>query len=169
MGSDARGRRHTSPAWLDMITDQSATARGRKLVVQVVETFQKGGQASIVEALDAVEVGRKAGMKVAPVMIYGDDVTHLVTEEGVAYLYKAQNLEERRAAIAAIAGATEVGLRAVPQRTAELRSRGVVATPDDLGVRRSEARRTLLAARSIDDLVAWSGGLYQPPARFRSW
>jgi malonate decarboxylase alpha subunit len=169
MGSDARGRRHTSPAWLDMITDPGATARGRKLVVQVVETFQKGGQASIVDALDAIEVGRKAGMAVAPIMIYGDDVTHLVTEEGVAYLYKASNREERRTAIAAIAGATEVGRRAVPQRTAELRARGIVATPDDLDVRRSEARRTLLAARSIDDLVAWSGGLYQPPARFRSW
>jgi len=27
----------------------------------------------------------------------------------------------------------------------------------------------LLAARSIDDLVTWSDGLYAPPARFRSW
>jgi malonate decarboxylase alpha subunit len=44
-----------------------------------------------------------------------------------------------------------------------------VATPEDLKVRRIEASRTLLAARSIDDLVAWSGGLYQPPAKFRSW
>jgi malonate decarboxylase alpha subunit len=25
------------------------------------------------------------------------------------------------------------------------------------------------AARSIEDLVAWSGGLYSPPARFSSW
>jgi malonate decarboxylase alpha subunit len=169
MGSDARGRRHASPAWLDMITHRTATARGRKLVVQMVETFQKGGQPSVVETLDAVAVGNKCGMPVAPVMIYGDDVTHVVTEEGVAYLYKAEGLGERRAAIAAIAGATEVGLRADPGRTADLRARGVVATPEDLGVRRTEARRTLLAARSIDDLVAWSGGLYQPPAQFRSW
>lgn len=169
MGSDARGRRHASAAWLDMITDKSATARGRKLVVQVVETFHKGGEQSIVETLDAVAVGKKSGMPVAPVMIYGDDVTHLVTEEGVAYLYKTEGLEERRAAIAAIAGATEIGLRADRKRTAELKSRGVVATPEDLGVRRTDASRTLLAARSIDDLVAWSGGLYQPPAKFRSW
>jgi malonate decarboxylase alpha subunit len=169
MGSDARGRRHTSAAWLDMITGKSATARGRKLVVQVVETFHKGGEQSIVETLDAVAVGKKAGMTIAPVMIYGDDVTHLVTEEGVAYLYKTESLEERKAAIASIAGATEIGLRADQKRTAELRSRGIVATPEDLGVRRTDARRTLLAARSIDDLVAWSGGLYQPPAKFRSW
>ena len=29
-------------------------------------------------------------MPLAPVMIYGDDVTHVLTEEGIAYLYKAQ-------------------------------------------------------------------------------
>jgi malonate decarboxylase alpha subunit len=169
MGSDARGRRHPSAAWLDMITNKSATARGRKLVVQVVETFHKGGEQSIVDTLDAVAVGKKAGMPIAPVMIYGDDVTHVVTEEGIAYLCKTDGLEERKAAIAAIAGATEVGLRADPKRTAELRSRGIVATPEDLGVRPTDAHRNLLAARSIDDLVAWSGGLYQPPAKFRSW
>jgi malonate decarboxylase alpha subunit len=169
MGSDARGRRHSSAAWLDMITGKSDTARGRKLVVQVVETFHKGGEQSIVDTLDAVAVGRKARMPLAPVMIYGDDVTHLVTEEGVAYLYKTEGLEERKAAIAAIAGATQIGLRADRNRTADLRSRGLVATPEDLKVRRTDASRTLLAARSIDDLVAWSGGLYQPPAKFRSW
>ena len=169
MGSDARGRRHASAAWLDMITNKSATARGRKLVVQVVETFHKGGEQSIVETLDAIAVGKKAQMPMAPVMIYGDDVTHLVTEEGIAYIYKAEGLEERKAAIAAIAGATDIGLRADAKRTASLRARGIVATPEDLGVRRTEARRTLLAARSIDDLVAWSDGLYQPPAKFRSW
>jgi malonate decarboxylase alpha subunit len=169
MGSDARGRRHASAAWLDMITNKSATARGRKLVVQVVETFHKGGEQSIVETLDAIAVGKKAQMPMAPVMIYGDDVTHLVTEEGIAYIYRAEGLEERKAAIAAVAGATEIGLRADAKRTGNLRARGIVATPEDLGVRRTEARRTLLAARSIDDLVAWSDGLYQPPAKFRSW
>jgi malonate decarboxylase alpha subunit len=169
MGSDARGRRHPTAAWLNMITDKSDVARGRKLVVQVVETFHKGGEPSIVETLDAVAVGKKSGMPVAPVMIYGDDVTHLVTEEGVAYLYRTEGLDERKAAIAAIAGVTEIGLGANRERTADLRSRGIVATPEDLDVRRAEASRTLLAARSIDDLVAWSGGLYQPPAKFRSW
>ena len=77
-----------------MITRQSPTARGRKLVVQIVETFQKGGAPAIVETLDAVEVGKKGRMPVAPVMIYGDDVTHVVTEEGVAYLYKTEGLEQ---------------------------------------------------------------------------
>ena len=70
---------------------------------------------------------------------------------------------------AAVAGATDIGRSAEPGRTAELRSRGIVAYPEDLGVRRIDAKRSLLAARSIEDLVAWSGGLYAPPARFRSW
>jgi len=26
-----------------------------------------------------------------------------------------------------------------------------------------------LAAKSVADLVDWSGGLYNPPAKFRSW
>src|SRR5215469_14126232 len=43
MGHDPHGRRHASDAWLDLKTDASPTTRGRKLVVQTVETFQKGG------------------------------------------------------------------------------------------------------------------------------
>jgi malonate decarboxylase alpha subunit len=169
MGHDPHGRRHASPAWLDLKTDPSPTAKGRKVVVQIVETFHKGGVPTFVETLDAVEVGKKAGMPIAPVMIYGNDVSHVVTEEGIAYLYKTQSLEERRRALAAVAGISPIGLRAKPQETAELRKRGVVAYPEDIGVRRLQANRSLLAARSVEDLVAWSGGLYNPPAKFRSW
>jgi malonate decarboxylase alpha subunit len=169
MGHDPGGRRHSSPAWLSLITAEAPIVRGRKLVVQLVETFSRGGVPALVESLDAVAVGRESGMAIAPVMIYGEDVSHVVSEEGIAYLYKATGLEERRAALAAIAGATTIGRRADPARSAALRARGIVAYPEDLGVRRADASRTLLAARSIEDLVAWSGGLYQPPARFRSW
>jgi malonate decarboxylase alpha subunit len=169
MGHDPHGRRHSSAPWLSLITADAPVVRGRKLVVQLVETFKKGGVPSIVESLDAVEVGRNSGMPIAPVMIYGDDVSHVVTEEGIAYLYKTQGAEERRAAVAAIAGATPVGLRSDAGRTASLRARGVIAYPQDLGVSRMAAKRSLLAARSIEDLVAWSDGLYKPPAVFRSW
>ncbi len=169
MGHDPKGRRHSSPAWLSLITAQAPVMRGRKLVVQLAETFKKGGAPTIVETLDAVEVGLKSGMPIAPVMIYGDDVSHVVTEEGIAYLYKTDSSEERRAAVAAIAGATTIGMRAEPKRSAALRERGVIAYPEDLGVSPLAAQRSLLAARSIEDLIAWSDGLYQPPARFRSW
>jgi malonate decarboxylase alpha subunit len=169
MGHDPHGRRHASPAWLDLKTNPSPTARGRKLVVQTVETFAKGDVPAFVETLDAVEVGKKAGMPIAPIMIYGDDVSHVVTEEGIAYLYKAEGTEERRRALAAVAGVSPVGLRAKPKETAELRQKGIVAYPEDIGVRRLQANRSLLAARSMEDLVAWSGGLYNVPAKFRSW
>ena len=169
LGSDARGRRHASPAWLSLITSDSPIARGRKLCVQVVETFKAGGVPLFVESLDAIQVGKDANLPVAPVMIYGEDVTHIVTEEGIAYLYKADCLEQRRAAVAAIAGVTKVGLKSTDKQVEKLRQLGVVAYPEDLGVRRSDATRSLLSARSMKDLVTWSGGLYEPPARFRSW
>jgi malonate decarboxylase alpha subunit len=169
MGHDPHGRRHSSPAWLDLKTNADPTLPGRKLVVQTLETFAKGGEPAFVETLDAVEVGKKAGMPIAPIMIYGQDVSHVVTEEGIAYLYKTEGVEERRRALAAVAGISPVGLKAKANETAELRRRGIVAFPEDIGVRRVQANRSLLAARSMEDLVAWSGGLYQPPAKFRSW
>jgi len=49
MGHDPHGRRHASHAWLDLKADTSPTTRGRKLVVQTVETFQKGGVPAFVE------------------------------------------------------------------------------------------------------------------------
>lgn len=169
LGSDPRGRRHSSVPWLEMTSSDEEVRRGRKIVVQLVETFQESGVPTFVERLDAVELGKSAGLPLAPVMIYGDDVTHVVTEEGIAYLYRARDLDERRAALAAIAGVTKIGLGADEARTQALRAAGIVAFPEDLGVRRNEANRTLLAARSVRELVEWSGGLYDPPKRFRSW
>jgi len=169
MGHDPHGRRHSSRAWLDLVGSPSPLARGRKLVVQTVETFRSGNSPAFVETLDAVAVGRKAGMPLAPVMIYGDDVSHVVTEEGIAYLYKAEGQAERRRALAAVAGVSPIGLKAKPEETAAFRKRGIVAYPEDIGVERLQATRSLLAARSMEDLVAWSGGLYTPPPQFRSW
>lgn len=169
MGHDPHGRRHSSHAWLDLIKNRTPVSRGRKIVVQLIETFQRGGVPTIVDELDAVEVARQAKMPLAPIMIYGDDVSHVVTEEGIAYLYKTDSGEERRQALAAVAGVTDVGLRADSKVVAALRERQIVAYPEDLGVRRLDAKRSLLAARSVEDLVEWSGGLYSPPSRFRSW
>jgi malonate decarboxylase alpha subunit len=169
MGHDPHGRRHPSPAWLDLIQTDSLLARGRKLVVQMVETFQSGQTPTFVESLDAVQLARDTGMPLAPVMVYGDDVSHVLTEEGIAYLYKAQSLEQRRQMLAAIAGVTPIGLQHQPATTTAMRKAGLIALPEDLGIRRSDANRSLLAAKSMADLVSWSDGLYQPPARFRSW
>jgi malonate decarboxylase alpha subunit len=92
MGHDPKGRRHSTPAWLSLITADAPVVRGRKLVVQLVKTFRKGAP-SFVESLDAVRVGKQCGMPIAPVMIYGEDVSHVVSEEGIAYLYRTQGVE----------------------------------------------------------------------------
>jgi malonate decarboxylase alpha subunit len=84
MGADARGRRHASPAWLK--AGQQARAgrnvipRGQKLVVQMVETFREHMHPAFVERLDAWELAEQADMAIPPVMIYGDDETHILTE-----------------------------------------------------------------------------------------
>jgi len=172
MGADARGRRHATTAWLTAGREASvggATVRGRKLVVQMVETFREHMEPAFVEELDAVEVGRSAGMALTPVMIYGDDVTHVLTEEGIANLLLCRSDAEREQAIRGVAGYTPVGLARDRRAVQALRERGVIRRAEDLGIDKRDATRDLLAARSIKDLVRASGGLYDPPARFRNW
>ncbi|WP_125565477.1 malonate decarboxylase subunit alpha [Companilactobacillus insicii] len=169
MGSNPTGRRHSTPAWQSLRPDNDPLGKGQKLVVQMVETFGSNKKPVFVDHLDAEEVRKEAKLANVPIMIYSEDTTHIVTEEGIAYLYKTDSMAERQAAIEAIAGVTPVGLRSNPKQLADLRARGIVALPEDLGVHRNEAKRSLLAAQTMDDLVSWSDGLYNPPAKFRSW
>ena len=169
MGSNPHGRRHSTPAWQSLRPDDDPLGKGQKLVVQMVETFGSNKKPVFVDHLDAEEVQKEAKLANVPIMIYSEDTTHIVTEEGIAYLYKTDSMAERQAAIEAIAGVTPVGLRSNPKQLADLRAKGIVALPEDLGVHRNEAKRSLLAAQNMDDLVKWSDGLYNPPAKFRSW
>jgi malonate decarboxylase alpha subunit len=143
--------------------------RGKRLVVQLQETFREKLIPGFVKELDAWKLAESAHLDIPPVMIYGDDLTHIVSEEGIAYLHKCANLDERTSAIQAIAGYTEVGLEADPVATKVLRKKGIVKTPEDLGIDVTRANRSLLAAKDIRELVVWSKGLYNPPARFRNW
>jgi len=77
--------------------------------------------------------------------------------------------EERAEAIRGVAGYTPVGLARNRRMTENLRDRGVIRRAEDLGIDARDASRDLLAARSMKDLVRWSGGLYDPPRRFRNW
>ena len=169
MGSNPTGRRHSTPAWQSLKPDDDPFAKGQKLVVQMVETFGANKKPVFVDHLDAEEVRKEAKLANVPIMIYSEDTTHIVTEEGIAYLYKTDSMEERKAAIEAIAGVTPVGLRSNLEEVKKLREKGIVALPEDLGVRREDAKRSLLAAQTMDDIVEWSHGLYNPPAKFRSW
>ncbi|MDN5951132.1 MAG: malonate decarboxylase subunit alpha [Loigolactobacillus coryniformis] len=169
MGSNPTGRRHSTPAWQSLKPADDPLARGQNLVVQMVETYGATKRPVFVDHLDAEEVRKEAKLANVPVMIYSEDTTHIVTEEGIAYLYKTDSMAERQAAIEAIAGVTPIGLRSDPDTLKDLRARGIVALPEDLGVRRNDAKRSLLAAQNMADLVKWSKGLYNPPAKFRSW
>jgi malonate decarboxylase alpha subunit len=173
MGADARGRRHASPAWLkagrQAHEGSGLMPRGRKLVVQMVETFREHMQPAFVEKLDAWELAKTTGMELPPVMIYGDDVSHILTEEGIANLLLCRTDEEREQAIRGVAGYTAVGLGRDRRMVENLRDRGVIRRAEDLGIDKRLATRDLLAARSVKDLVRASGGLYDPPKRFRNW
>ncbi|VTZ48283.1 Acetyl-S-ACP:malonate ACP transferase [Methylocella tundrae] len=174
MGSDARGRRHPSQPWLQAGKEADpdgspALRRGRKLVVQIGETFGEGNAPTFVEKLDAIALAERLHLDLAPVMIYADDVTHIVTEEGIANLLLCRDRDEREQAVRGVAGYTEVGRGRDAKMVRRLRERGVIQRPEDLGVDVLDADRSLLAARSIKDLVRWSGGLYRPPSKFRNW
>ncbi|MGM9489900.1 malonate decarboxylase subunit alpha [Ideonella sp. YS5] len=176
MGADARGRRHASPAWLKAGREArsgrsgaAGTPRGQKLVVQMVETFREHMQPAFVDRLDAWTLQQQAGMAVPPIMIYGEDVTHILTEEGIANLLLCRTDEEREQAIRGVAGYTAVGLGRDRRMVENLRDRGIIRRPQDMGIDPREATRNLLAARSMRDLVRASGGLYNPPRRFRHW
>ena len=173
MGCQAPGRRHPTKAWLKVGAEANpgpGSIPGRKLVVQLAETFQSGRVPTFVEELDAQDPAIKKAMHgVAPVMIYGDDVTHIVTEEGIANLAACRSIEERRAAIRGVAGYTPVGLKRNKRETQALRARGIIQLPEDVGVSPSDVSRSLLAAQDVKGLVRWSGGLYDPPAQFVDW
>ncbi|WP_374680883.1 malonate decarboxylase subunit alpha [Accumulibacter sp.] len=171
MGSDPHGRRHASPAWLKAGREAAGpnAIRGRKLVVQMVETFREHMAPVFVEELDAWQLQKVMGADLPPIMIYGDDVSHIVTEEGIANLLLCRSPEEREQAIRGVAGFTPVGMARDKRAVENLRDRGIVRRPEDLGIDPRQASRDLLAARSVKDLVRWSGGLYAPPSRFRNW
>lgn len=174
MGSDARGRRHPSAPWLqagaEADPDTAAPLRrGRKLVVQIGETFGEGNSPLFVEKLGALELAEKLDLDLAPIMVYADDTTHIVTEEGIANLLLCRTADEREQAIRGVAGFTEIGRGRDKAMVERLRERKIIQRPEDLGIDPLDANRNMLAARSIKDLMLASGGLYRPPSRFRNW
>lgn len=166
MGNASGGRRHTTRAWCEMAPKDGSMASGRKLVVQMMKSSSKFGPGFVPE-LEAVKIGRKAGMAAAPVMIYGEDVTHVVTEQGIAYLYQAQTPAERTKLLACVAQGTPLGEQVSAADIRDLRKAGCIAYPEDLEIDRSRANKELLAAKTLEEIAEISGGLYEVPERFR--
>ena len=173
MGCDAHGRRHPSDPWLkagrEAADGHPALVRGRKLVVQIIETFSEKMVPTFVEKLDSLNLAEKLHLELAPVMIYGDDVTHIVSEDGIANLLLCRTGDEREQAIRGIAGFTAVGRGRDRKMVEKLRERKVIQRPEDLGINPLDVHRSMLAAQSVKDLMRWSGNLYDPPAKFRNW
>lgn len=173
MGTNAGGRRHSTNAWLQVGKNypmneilNGPMPVGKKLVVQIVQSCRKIEKPTFVERLDAWQLAEKANLPLPPVMIYGQDLTHIVTDIGIAYLYRCKDLEERKAAICSVAGKSPLGSMVDENKIGELRDRKLVQYPEDLKINVQEATKDRLAAKSIEELVEWSGGLYVPPARF---
>jgi malonate decarboxylase alpha subunit len=127
----------------------------------------KKGKPTFVERLDAWDLAESAKMDLPPVMIYGEDVTHIITEEGIANLLLCTTPEEREQAIRGVAGSTPVGLARNKRIVENLRDRKAILRPEDLGITPSDATRDRLAAKTFEDITEMSGGLYHPPDQCR--
>ena len=165
LGGTPPGRRHNSPATTAAGGMREQVFRGRKLVVQLTPTrSEKKNIPVFVEELDAQQLHKDGIFPEPPVMIAGDQVTHIVTEAGIAYLDRCPDDATRRKAVAAVAGDTPVGLSVDAAAKAALHAAGIVKTAADLGIDPATATTDLLPVHSLQDLVAASGGLYRIPA-----
>lgn len=166
MGNATSGRRHTTKPWCEMAPGGDSYISGKKLVVQMLKSSSAFGPGFVPE-LDAVEIGRKAGMKETPVMIYGEDVTHVVTEQGIAYLYTSEDPSVRTKLLGSIAQGTPIGEKVSAEEIKRFRDNGMVALPEDLSISPAEATKDKLAAKSLQEIQEWSGGLYDIPQKFQ--
>lgn len=149
MGSDPHGRRHLSDTYKQI-------NQGQKLVVQIATTHRWNHQPVFVDKLSAKQIQNH--MDIDPIMIYSNDTTHIVTEKGIANLYRTDSPNEKRLAIAAISGNHTCSTKDIQR----LKTRNILQTPADLNIDPKQATRDLLAAQTMDDLVKCSHGLYHP-------
>ena len=170
MGHDPRGRRHSEPAWLSLITADGPIVRGRKLVVQLVETFKKRRRAGAgriarcgtgrARQRDAARAGHDLRRRCEPRRERGG---HRLSLQGAG----------SRGAARGARGDRRRDRHRPPRRPRPhrepARARAWSPTP-----RTSACSAPRRAARCWPRAASrtWSpgpGGLYQPPARFRSW
>ncbi len=164
LGGTPPGRRHNSVATTAAGATSEQVFRGRKLVVQMTPTrSEKKNIPVFVDELDAQQLHKDGVFAEPPVMIAGEQVTHIVTEIGIAYLDKCPDSATRQKAVAAVAGDTTVGATSTAADREALRKAGILKTVADLGLDPAQATTDLLPAHSLEDLVAASGGLYRIP------
>jgi malonate decarboxylase alpha subunit len=164
LGSTPPGRRHYTKTFKMAGHKENDVIYGRKLVVQITPTVsEKKGIPVFKNQLDAMDLYKEGFFRVPPIMISGDQITHIVTEKGIGYLHKCMNIETRMKVVAGIAGDTEVGKTISEKEILQLRKKKLIQTPEDLGIDIKRANKKLLAAKSVKDLEKISNGLYRPP------
>ncbi len=164
LGGTPPGRRHLTDTFKQSGCMINNNFSGRKLVIQVTPTVSaKKSIPVFVEELDAVGLWKEGLFDAPPVMIAHDQMTHIVTEKGIAYLDRCVDIKERMNAIKSVAGDTPVGRKENKKITDRLRKSGKVKYISDLGINPKEATRKWLAAQNLNDLIKISGGLYEPP------
>ena len=104
MGSDPRGRRHPSRRLAEggprgaIAGDAGPECAAASSWCRSVETFGDKQRADLRrEARRPRRWPKKLELELAPVMIYADDVTHIVTEEGIANLLLCRDARRARA------------------------------------------------------------------------
>ena len=137
----------------------------------MVETFGEKMTPTFVETLDALKLAEKLNLDLAPVMIYGDDVTHIVTEEGIANLLLCRDAGRARTGDPRRRRAyTDVG-RAPRSEDGRAAARARRDPPSRRSRHRSAGRRPQPARGAFDQgsgaLVA--AAFTDPPAKFRNW
>ena len=134
MGHDPHGRRHAVARLAGpRCTATAPSRRGRKLVVQIAQTFRAGGIPTFVETLDAVDVGKAGRHAVAA----GDDLRrrrHPRRHRGGRRLPVQGALAGRPACRAGRdrRASPRSGGTADARQTERLRRDGLVAFPEDL-------------------------------------
>ncbi len=144
--------------------------RGRKLVVQIGETFGDKNVPLFVEKLDALTLAEKLKLDLAPVMIYGDDVTPHRDRGGhrqpaaLPRRGRARAGDPRRRRLHRRRPRPRRGDGAAPARARR-------DPPAGRSRHRSARRRPQPAGARVRSRISsqWSGGLYAPPSQFRNW
>jgi malonate decarboxylase alpha subunit len=169
MGADARGRRHTSPAWLQRGAAGGRRCKGPQACLADGEYPPADGEAELRGAARRDRSRQDSRIRIAA----GDDLRrrrhprHHRTRasQTSCSAVRPGNVKARCApspATPILAKGSQPDMTATCADVASSCGRPTSASTS------KDAKRDLLAAQTIDDLVAASGGLYAPPAKFRT-
>ena len=91
MGSNPRGRQQLTETYCQI---HPSSNQGKKRVVQLTTSRRWNHEPVFVEKMDAWKLKERLALE--PVMIYVEDTIHIVSENGIANLYKTDSSAEKR-------------------------------------------------------------------------